>query len=83
MAAVPFEKVIGLSREYFKELFMPKENTFMNDVFDLTVESNRFLSLPYNFPDSEEFKKSQKHHGKILIQNKRKLNGGKIENVED
>jgi hypothetical protein len=40
-----------LEKSFFSELFIPKENTFENSIFDLTVEGNRFLSYPYFFQD--------------------------------
>jgi hypothetical protein len=56
--------IFGLEKGFFKELFIPKENTFHNSLFDLTVENNRFLSFPYFFEDKDAPKKRKE--GKLL-----------------
>ena len=45
--------IFGLERTFFSELLIPKENTFENSIFDITVEGNRFLSYPYFFNDAQ------------------------------
>jgi hypothetical protein len=52
--------VFGFTKEFFIELFLPKETTFKNNLFDLTVEDNRFLSFPYFFDDKKTNKKETK-----------------------
>jgi hypothetical protein len=49
-----------------KELFMPNSPTLQNDIQDISLENNRYLTLPYYFPDSDEFKKSKKSVLKML-----------------
>ena len=41
----------GMSKSFFQEIFIPKESTFKNNMFDLTVEDTRFLSYPYFFEE--------------------------------
>ena len=57
--------IFGLEKSFFSELFIPKEYTFQNSIFDLTVEANRFLSYPYFFeeitPSSGKGKASKKN----------------------
>jgi hypothetical protein len=48
-----------LEKSFFSELFIPKENTFENSIFDMTVEGNRFLSFPYFFHDNQSQSKKQ------------------------
>ncbi len=53
-----------MQTEYMKELLMPNEKSFQNDILDFCVEDNRFVCLPYNFADSEDStskKKTFKH----------------------
>jgi hypothetical protein len=45
--------IFGLERSFFSELLIPKENTFENSIFDITVEGNRFLSYPFFFNDAQ------------------------------
>jgi len=47
------EVIFGLEQSFFHELFVPKENTFQNSIFDLTVEAHRFLSFPYFFTETK------------------------------
>ena len=39
--------LFGFSKAFFTEVFLPKETMFLNNLFDFTVETNRFLSFPY------------------------------------
>ena len=51
----------GFSKAFFTELFLPKENTFKNNLFDLTVEGNRFVSYPYFFDESSQKKNKREN----------------------
>jgi hypothetical protein len=48
--------------ETMRELFMPNEKSFQNDIFDISVEENRYLCLPFNFPDSDRYNKAKKDY---------------------
>lgn len=41
--------MFGFTKAFFTELFLPKETAFQNQMFDLVVEQNRFISYPYVF----------------------------------
>ena len=41
----------GLSKQFFREIFLPKATSFQNDIFDISVEHYRFVCLPYYFPE--------------------------------
>ena len=43
----------GMSKAFFRELFLPKEKIFQNDIFEVTIEQNQFICYPYYFPDDE------------------------------
>ena len=51
-------------------MFMPKDRVFMNEIFDLVIENQRFISLPYYFPDTDGMEKSRKS----LVKKKLKQN---------
>lgn len=58
--SLKIKTIFGLEKTFFTELFIPKENTFQNSIFDLTVEANRFLSFPYFFnEDKAKVKKAK------------------------
>jgi hypothetical protein len=48
-----------IDTEVMQELFMPNSRTFQNDIFDISVEQNRYICLPYYFPDSADFSRSR------------------------
>jgi len=52
--------IFGLEKTFFTDLFIPKENTFQNSIFDLTVENNRFLSFPFFFNEDSIKAKGRK-----------------------
>jgi hypothetical protein len=59
------KSMFGFSKAFFTELFLPKEEMFQNNLFDLTVENNRFISYPFSFEDSQsQSKKQGKKEGK-------------------
>ena len=41
-------------------MFMPKDRVFKNEIFDLVIENQRFISLPYYFPDTDGMEKLRK-----------------------
>lgn len=51
--------LFGISKTFFTELFIPKEENFQNTLFDLTVERNRFISYPYFFEENQNVSKKQ------------------------
>ena len=44
----------GLTKSFFREQFLPAASTFQNDIFEVTIEQNRFICYPYYFPDDSE-----------------------------
>ena len=59
--SLKIKTIFGLDKTFFTELFIPKENTFQNSIFDLTVEANRFLSFPYFFNEDKAKGKKAKN----------------------
>lgn len=59
--SLKIKTIFGLEKTFFTELFIPKENTFHNSIFDLTVEANRFLSFPYFFNEEKAKVKKAKN----------------------
>ena len=53
---------------------MPKDKVFMNEIFDLVIENQHFLSFPYYFPDSNVMEKSRKSLIKKKLKNTPKDN---------
>lgn len=45
---------------------MPNSRTFQNSTTDISIEARRFLTLPYYYPDSDEFKKSRQYLSKLV-----------------
>lgn len=48
------KKIFGIDKEFFLDLFMPKDSNFQNKVMDLTVDQNRFIYYPFNYPDPDK-----------------------------
>ena len=72
LVAKPSDLLFGFSKELYIDMFMPKERVFMNEIFDLVIENQRFLSLPYYFPDSILMEKSRKSLIKKKLKNTQK-----------
>jgi hypothetical protein len=51
----------GFNKELYQDMFLPKERVFMNEIVDLVIEHQRFLSFPYYFPENEVMEKSRKN----------------------
>jgi hypothetical protein len=52
--------VFGFSEDFLGDLFLPKLKIYKNNVFDITVEENRFISFPYFFEEQPKKKKDSK-----------------------
>ena len=50
-----------MSKAFFRELFLPKEKIFQNDIFEVSIEQNQFICYPYYFPDDEK----EENKGKV------------------
>ena len=46
-------------------MFLPKEKVFMNEIVDLVIENQRFISFPYYFPGSDAIEKARKNLVKL------------------
>ena len=46
-------------------MFLPKDTVFLNEIVDLVIEHQRFLSFPYYFPETELMEKSRKNLVKL------------------
>ena len=55
----------GFNKELYQDMFLPKEKVFMNEIVDLVIENQRFISFPYYFPGSDAFEKARKNLVKL------------------
>jgi len=64
------KRIFGIEKDFFLDLFMPKDSNYQNRINDLSIEDHRFLYYPFVFP--EDFKVGSKKLKKI--KKKHKLN---------
>ena len=50
-------QLFGIDKDFFMDLFMPKDSNFQNKVMDLTLDDNRFVYYPFVFPDPDTIPK--------------------------
>mmetsp|Transcript_18146 Transcript_18146/g.31012 ORF Transcript_18146/g.31012 Transcript_18146/m.31012 type:complete len:369 (+) Transcript_18146:240-1346(+) len=57
------KKIFGIDKDFFMDLFMPKDQNYQNKIMDLKVDGshqrmpnlmNHFVFYPYQFPDKEQ-----------------------------
>jgi hypothetical protein len=51
-----------MDTEHMKELLLPNEKSFQNDILDVTIEETRFVCYPYTFPEVEQDNNKKRKH---------------------
>ena len=44
----------GMTKAFFREMFLPKASNFQNDLNEVTIEQNRYIFYPYYFQDDSD-----------------------------